>query len=72
MERLPKNKLILTTAGLKGNDRGLLVTDGDCMTTCAGVFAAGDVVHGSNTVVAAVNEAKRAATAMMKYMESEG
>lgn len=38
------------------------------MTTCEGVFAAGDVVHGSNTVVAAVDEAKRAAQAMMKYM----
>ena len=72
VSQAPKNKLILTTAGLKGNDRGLLVMDEDCMTTCEGVFAAGDVVHGSNTVVAAVNEAKKAAAAMMKYMESKG
>lgn len=39
------------------------------MTTCPGVFAGGDVVHGSRTVVAAVDEAKRAAQAMMEYME---
>ena len=35
----PKNKLILTTAGLEGNDKGLLITDENCMTTREGVFA---------------------------------
>ncbi len=40
------------------------------MTTRKGVFAAGDVVHGSKTVVHAVEEAKKAAGAMMNYMES--
>lgn len=69
VSQAPKNKLILTTEGLEGNERGLLVTDEHCMTTCEGVFAAGDVVHGSNTVVAAVDEAKRAAQAMIEYME---
>ena len=69
VSQAPKNKLILTTKGLEGNERGLLVTNKECMTTCPGVFAAGDVVHGSNTVVAAVDEAKRAAEAMIRYME---
>lgn len=64
----PKNKLINSSRCLEGNERGLLVTDENCMTTCAGVFAAGDVVHGSNTVVAAVDEAKRAARAMIDFM----
>lgn len=68
VSQAPKNKLLLTTEGLEANERGLLVTDENCMTTCDGVFAAGDVVHGSNTVVAAVDEAKRAANAMMEYM----
>ena len=54
----PKNKLILTTAGLEGNDKGLLITDENCMTTREGVFAAGDVVLGSMTVAHAVAEAK--------------
>ena len=67
----PKNKLINTTEGLEGNERGLLITDENCMTTCPGVFAAGDVVHGSRTVVEAAEEAKRAAYAMISYMESK-
>ena len=70
VSQAPKNKLIITTEGLAGNERGLLVTDEKCQTTCEGIFAAGDVVHGSNTVVAAVDEAKRAAAAMIDYMEN--
>lgn len=67
----PKNKLILTTEGLEGSEKGLLITDENCMTTCEGIFAAGDVVHGSKTVVHAVKEAKRAAMAMITYMEAK-
>lgn len=66
----PKNKLILSTPGLEGNDKGLLVTDERGMTTVEGVFAAGDVVTGSKTVVHAVAEAKRVAQAMMDYMRT--
>lgn len=71
VSQAPKNKLILTTAGLEGNDKGLLITDENGMTTREGVFAAGDVVHGSRTVVAAADEAKRTAQAMMRYMEGQ-
>ena len=67
----PKNKLILTTAGLQGSDEGLLITNDRHMTTREGVFAAGDVVHGPKTVVHAVEEAKKAAAAMMDYMEKK-
>ena len=66
----PKDKLISTTNGLKGNDRGLLVTDECGRTTREGVFAAGDVVHGSMTVVHAVADAKTTVLAMMDYMEN--
>ena len=65
-----KNKLVLSTKGLLPTERGLLATDENCMTTRPGVFAADDMVHGSNTVVAAVEGAKRAAKAMMQYMEA--
>lgn len=65
----PKDKLVNTTSGLRPSERGLLIVDENNMTTRAGVFAAGDVVHGSLTVVHAVNEAKNAAAAMMRYME---
>ena len=67
----PKNKLILTTAHLEGNERGLLIVDENGMTTREGVFAAGDVVHGSMTVVHAVADAKVAAESMMRYMEAQ-
>lgn len=70
VSQAPKNRLLLTTEGLMANDRGLLITDENCMTTVDGVFAAGDVVHGSHTVVAAANEARLAAQAMMRYMEN--
>ena len=39
------------------------------MTTVPGVFAAGDVVTGSKTVVHAVAAAKRVAASMMRYMD---
>ncbi len=68
----PKDKLVSTTHGLRASERGLLIVDENNMTTRAGVFAAGDVVHGSLTVVHAVNDAKNAAAAMMRYMEEHG
>ncbi len=71
VSQAPKNRLLLTTEGLQANERGLLVTDENCMTTVPGVFAAGDVVHGSHTVVDAAAEAKTAAAAMIKYMEEK-
>ena len=50
-------------------DHPFKVVDDDKMTTVPGVFAAGDVVHGSMTVVHAVADAKIAAEAMIRYME---
>ncbi|MCC8075482.1 MAG: NAD(P)-dependent oxidoreductase [Clostridiales bacterium] len=66
----PKDKLVQTTHHLESDERGLLCTDENFMTTRSGVFAAGDVVHGSKTAVHAVEEAKKAADAMVAYMES--
>ena len=65
----PKDKLVNTTHGLEASERGLLIVDENNMTTRPGVFAAGDVVHGSLTVVHAVNDAKNAAAGMLRYME---
>ncbi len=64
----PKNKLILTTEGLEGDDRGLLIVDEQGMCTVPGVFAAGDVVTGPNTVVHAVAATKVAVDGMLSYM----
>lgn len=65
----PRRKLIRTTVGLEGSDRGLLIVDENGMTTKPGVFAAGDVTTGSKTVVHAVEGAKIAAMGMIHYME---
>lgn len=67
----PRKKLIRTTLGLEGSEKGLLLVDENYMTTKAGVFAAGDVVTGSKTVVHAVDGAKKAALAMIQYMEEK-
>lgn len=64
----PMSKLITTTEGLKGDERGLLVVDDSCQTTVPGVFAAGDVVTGPKTVVHTVAAARRAAAGMLRYM----
>jgi len=65
----PKDKLVNTTHNLQASEKGLLIVDENSMTTHPGVFAAGDVVHGSLTVVHAVENAKKAAASMMRYME---
>jgi len=67
----PKDKLVNTTHGLKATERGLFIVDEHNMTTREGVFAAGDAVHGSLTVVHAVNDAKNAAEGMMWYMSAK-
>ena len=41
------------------------------MTTVDGVFAAGDVVTGSKTVVHAVEGAKRVAESMLEYLDAK-
>ena len=58
-----------TTDGLTADEHGTLIVDDDYMTTRPGVFAAGDVVTGAKTVVHAVDGAKKAAAAMIRYME---
>lgn len=64
----PRSKLIDTTEGLEGTERGLLKVDENGMTTVPGVFAAGDVVHGGKTVVEAVAEAKQVAVSISEYL----
>lgn len=69
ISQVPRHKLVRTTDGLNLTERGLLAVDENYMTTRPGVFAAGDVVTGAKTVVHAVDGAKKAAEAMICYME---
>ena len=71
ISQMPRRKLVRITAGLEAGERGRLVVDENYMTTRPGVFAAGDVTTGAKTVVHAVQAAKQAAQAMMRYMEGQ-
>ena len=66
----PRNVIVNSTNGLETNQRGLLVADEEGKTTRAGVFASGDVVNGSRTVVESVARSKRVAEAMHEYVQS--
>ena len=71
ISQVPRRKLARTTEGLETTERRLLQIDENYMTTRPGVFGAGDVVTGAKTVVHAVDGAKKAAEAMIRYMEGE-
>ena len=66
----PQNVIVRSTQGLATNADGLLVADEQGMTSRPGIFSSGDVVHGPNTVVAAVARSKVVAEAMHRYMQS--
>lgn len=69
ISQTPRGKLVRTTDGLTADEHGTLIVDENYMTTRPGVFSAGDVVTGAKTVVHAVDGAKKAAEAMIRYME---
>lgn len=57
-------------AGLTTGARGLVVVDPEAMTTSLeGVFAGGDITSGGATVVQAVAEGKKAAKAIVAYLD---
>lgn len=59
-------------AGFKVDPKGFIVADeATGETGVDGVFAAGDIVNGGKTVVEAVAEGKRAAAAIVKYLEKK-
>ena len=71
ISQVPRHRLIRTTEGLEGEEGQRLDVDENYMTTREGVFAAGDVVTGSKTVVHAVEGAKKAAEAIDRYLSAK-
>ncbi|MDY0340399.1 MAG: NADPH-dependent glutamate synthase [Coriobacteriia bacterium] len=57
-----------TTPGMEINKRGYIVTDENGATTKPGVYAGGDIVTGSATVILAMGAGKRAARAMDEWL----
>ncbi len=70
ISQVPRGKLVRTTDGLKTAKNCVLIVYEHYMTTRPGVFAAGDVVTSAKTVVHAVDGAKKAVEAMIRYMEA--
>lgn len=59
-----------TTKGLETNKRGNIVADEEQKTSKEGVFAGGDIVSGSATVILAMGAGKKAAKSIDAYIKS--
>ncbi len=62
--------LTKTTQGLKLNKWDYIETDDNLMTSIPGVFAGGDIVRGSATVILAMGDGKKAANSIHKYLSA--
>jgi len=60
--------LTKATTGLKLNKWGYIEADENLMTNIPGVFAGGDIVRGSATVILAMGDGKKAAQNIHKYL----
>ena len=60
--------LTASVPGLALNDHGYIETDEQGMTSLPGVFAGGDIVRGSATVIAAMGDGKQAAAAIGRWL----
>ncbi|MBR6258654.1 MAG: NADPH-dependent glutamate synthase [Oscillospiraceae bacterium] len=67
----PNPLIEMTTDGLEVNRKGCIVTDEKGATTRKGVFAGGDAVTGSATVILAMGAGRSAAAAIKEYLENK-
>jgi glutamate synthase (NADPH) small chain len=62
-----------TTTGLDTNRWGGIIADGETQATSReGVFAGGDITSGASTVIAAMGDGKKAASAIHEYLMAKG
>jgi len=61
--------LTATCPEMKLNPKGNIIVDENGMTSIPGVFAGGDIVRGAATVILAMGDGKRAATAIDNYLK---
>ena len=64
----PEKKGLVSDLKLKLDERGNVVVDGERMTSVPGIFAAGDMVRGQSLVVWAIEEGRKAARGVDKYL----
>jgi len=65
----PNPLLAKLTPELKTHPRGMVMINDDYMTSIPGVFAAGDIVSGADTVISAMGAAKRAVQSIDKFIK---
>jgi len=58
-----------TTPGLTTSKRGTVVTNDEQLTSREGIFAGGDLARGGATVILAMRDGKRAASAIHAYLQ---
>jgi glutamate synthase (NADPH/NADH) small chain len=58
-------------SGLNLNKRGYIITDDNCQTNIEDIFAGGDIVTGSATVISAMGAGKKAARIMDEYLKAK-
>jgi glutamate synthase (NADPH/NADH) small chain len=69
----PAARIVSTTTGIEVDEKGFVITRERPygMTTRAGVFSSGDVVHGPATVVLAMKESKKVAAGIAQYVDAK-
>ena len=67
----PNPLLTKATKGLKLNKYGYIETDEEGKTSKEGVWAGGDIVTGSATVILAMGAGKKAAESIHEYLQSK-
>jgi glutamate synthase (NADPH/NADH) small chain len=65
----PNPLLAKVTKDLKTNADGTILIDANFMTSIPGVFAAGDIVSGADTVISAMGAGKKAVQAIDRYIQ---
>lgn len=54
---------------IEKTEEGLIKVDENFMTSVVGVFAGGDIIRGSGTIVESVSDGKKAAESILKYIK---
>jgi glutamate synthase (NADPH/NADH) small chain len=67
----PQKSRLLDELGVRINDRGAVWRDGEWMTSVPGVFAAGDMQRGQSLIVWAIDDGRRAAAAIDRYLQAD-
>lgn len=67
----PNPLIVSTTRGLEANSHGCIIADSDMKTVRDGIYAGGDIVTGSATVILAMGAGKQAAKSIDSYIKSK-